>query len=609
MAGFFTKNRGLFRLVVVAFLAGPFSLSAKGQAVQPQTGSSTQSQTPQPQTGSSAQPQQPQAQQGASDQKPKQQEQAKPKPQTQQKKIKAHVVKADQKKKKAETDTSQSAEPDKVLYQRAMLDIKKGKYTEGRLTLQALINTYPDSEYLAKAKLGVADSYYREGGTSNLTQAIEEYKNFIIFFPFLDDAAYAQMQIGLGHFRMMEKSDRDITQAQEAEQEFQTFLLKYPQSPLVPKAEQDLRNIQEVLADGEYRIARFYFLKQDYPASAARLIEVAERYPLYSQSDETLWMLGAVYARAKQASRNEDDKNHWADLAGKCYERIVRDYPLSHLAPAAKARLKSMGMAVPESDPTAVARMKQEQLYQKGHHQTAFLRLPMTMLKSEPPVAQAAHSGLPTLNPPNDAVSARDVLQQGAKGPDFELVNKPEGDTTQTPADEGGVREAVPSSSNGQAPQGPGIGVQIITPPADPNSQPASSQAPPSNANPPATNAPAASAPADAVPATPPVNPPPTTTTGAPQTPSAPPSSTPAAVQGGSATPSPVQGGAASPNSTAPQTGSSGQQSGQANGQASSDGKGQPQASDKPTKADKADPSAESSSKKKKGIKKIIMPW
>src|SRR5579862_6979658 len=92
------------------------------------------------------------------------------------------------------TETDSSAEPDKVLYDRAMLSFKKRNFTEGRLDLQTLINTYPDSEYLAKAKLGVADSFYREGGTSSLTQAIEEYKNFIVFFPFLDEAAYAQMQ-------------------------------------------------------------------------------------------------------------------------------------------------------------------------------------------------------------------------------------------------------------------------------------------------------------------------------------------------------------------------------------------------------------------------------
>src|ERR1700722_16025971 len=73
------------------------------------------------------------------------------------------------------TKADDSAEPDKVLYDRAMLDVKQRKYTEGRLDLQTLINTYPDSEYLAKAKLGVADSYFNEGGESNLTQAVDEY--------------------------------------------------------------------------------------------------------------------------------------------------------------------------------------------------------------------------------------------------------------------------------------------------------------------------------------------------------------------------------------------------------------------------------------------------
>ena len=102
--------------------------------------------------------------------------------------------------------------------------MKHGRYTEGRLALQTLVNTYPDSEYLAKAKLMVADSYYKEGGTNNLTQAVQEYKDFQTFFPFLEnEASYAQMQVGLAHYHMMEKADRDTTQAQQAEDEFQAF--------------------------------------------------------------------------------------------------------------------------------------------------------------------------------------------------------------------------------------------------------------------------------------------------------------------------------------------------------------------------------------------------
>ncbi|MBZ5695291.1 MAG: outer membrane protein assembly factor BamD [Acidobacteriia bacterium] len=323
---------------------------------------------------------------------------------------------------KKKGDTTESAEPDKVLYDRAMVSIKHSKYTEARLDLQTLVNTYPDSEYLAKAKLAVADSYYKEGGTSNFTQAIEAYKDFIVFFPFLDEAAYAQMQVGMAHYRMMEKPDRDTSHAQAAEDEFRTFLLKYPQSPFLPQAEQNLRNVQEMLADGEYRIARFYYLKKDYRASAARLVEVTGRYPLYSESDDALWMLGEIYTRAKQASRNEDDKNHWADLAAKCYDRILRDYPLSSLAGDAKARLTSMGMPIPAADPGALARMRQQQEYVKHHHQNVLLKFPMGMLKSSPDVYAAARTGQPNLNPPDDLVSATEVLNQGAAGPSFTVA-------------------------------------------------------------------------------------------------------------------------------------------------------------------------------------------
>jgi outer membrane protein assembly factor BamD len=581
MTGYFAircsaANRVLKNALLCTLLASPFCLTAKGQAVQPQSGSSGQSQTPQAQTPPAQNPPAT-AQPGA---------QAPP-----QKKIKAHVIKADEKKKPNAADAADSAEPDKVLYNRAMLDLKKGRFTESRLTLQTLINTYPDSEFLALAKLAVADSYYKEGGTSNLTQAIDEYKNFIIFFPFLEKAAYAQMQIGMGHYRMMEKSDRDTTQAIEAEQEFQTFLLKYPQSPLVPKAEQYLRESQEVLADGEYRIARYYYVKTDYAASAARLVEITERYPLYSQSDESLWMLGSVYARAKQVSRNEDDKNHWSDLAARCYNRIVQNYPLSRFAPLAKSRLATMGMPVPAADPNALARMQQEQMYQKQHHQPTAVRLPLAMLKSSPPVELAAHSGPPNLNPPNDAVSAKDVLLQGAAGPTFDAQMRPSEDQA-PPTDSGPPVEAVPTSKNAYS--GSGIGATIISSGNESSTPPAASQTAPSTSDAPSSGNASVNAPASTEP---PAKSPAASTTVDP------------------ATPASVQPGTPAPDSTTAVTGASGQTPAPANGQAATpapgQAPGQPAAqanAQAPAKGEKADTSTESTSKKKKGIKKII-PW
>ena len=53
------------------------------------------------------------------------------------------------------TQASNTAEPDKLLYDKAMEDVRRGRHEVGRLGLQTLINTYPDSEYLAKAKLAI----------------------------------------------------------------------------------------------------------------------------------------------------------------------------------------------------------------------------------------------------------------------------------------------------------------------------------------------------------------------------------------------------------------------------------------------------------------------
>jgi outer membrane protein assembly factor BamD len=479
-------------------------------------------------------------------------------------------------------DTTESAEPDKILYDRAVNDVKHAKYTEARLSFQTLINTYPDSEYLAKAKLGVADSYYKEGGTSNLTQAVDEYKNFIVFFPFLDEAAYAQMQVGMSHYRMMGKSDRDESQGEAAEDEFQAFLLKYPQSSLVPKADQYLRNVQEVLADGYYRVARFYYLKRDYRASAARLVDLTQRYPLYSQSDIALGMLGDIYMRAKQASKNEDDKNHWADLAARCYTRIVQDYPLSSEASVAKDSLKTLGMPVPAADPEALARMQKQQMYEKGHRESLVARFPLGMLESRPDVSGAARSGEPNLNPPDDLVSATDVLKQGAAGPTFTVTAQGSGVSDTSAAggasDSGGpVVEGAASDSTGNAPS-TGVGAEIIAAPTSAAAASSSAAAPSAvpTTTPAPANAPAASDP-----------PAPSTLSSVPGTgPAASVTSEPSA---------PVQ--ATQPTPAARTANVTSQASAQASGQANA-----------PAPATKVDTKTESTSKKKKGLKKIV-PW
>jgi outer membrane protein assembly factor BamD len=247
--------------------------------------------------------------------------------------------------------TKDTQQPDKQLFDRAIREIEHSRFDQGRLLLQTLMNTYDTSEYMAKAKLAVADAWYREGGAHGMAQAEAEYKDFILFYPAMEEAAEAQEKICKMQYNQMEKADRDPTHALRAEDECRQLVMQFPNSKFAPEAQQLLRNVQEVLADKEYKVGFFYHTKGSMPAAANRLRGVTEQFPLYSQADEALWQLADSYQR--MGDRFEDKQ---ADA----YTKIVKDYPLSAHADEAKSRLEAMKRPVPEADPVAYARMKYE---------------------------------------------------------------------------------------------------------------------------------------------------------------------------------------------------------------------------------------------------------
>jgi outer membrane protein assembly factor BamD len=290
--------------------------------------------------------------------------------------------------------TKDTQQPDKVLYDRAINDIEHGRYEVARLTLNTLINTYDSSEYLAKAKLAIADSWYREGGAQGLAQAEAEYKDFILFYPTMEEAAESQAKICDIHYKQMEKADRDENNALRAEQECRTLLTQFPNSKFAPQAEQRLRDIQEVLADAEFRVGDFYHTKGANPAAANRFAGLVDQYPLYSHADEALWEEADSYSRMGPRFRQQQ---------GDALAKLVREYPLSSLADAAKKKLETLEMPVPEADPAAVARMKYEL---ENRTKPGMVSRGTGFLRRGPDVSRAAKSGQPTMTPPKQMIPA-----------------------------------------------------------------------------------------------------------------------------------------------------------------------------------------------------------
>jgi outer membrane protein assembly factor BamD len=345
-------------------------------------------------------------------------------------------------KKYANPIAKDTQQPDKVLFDQAIKEIEKSRFDRGRLLLQTLMNTYDTSEYMAKAKLAIADAWYREGGAHGMAQAEAEYKDFILFYPQMEEAAEAQEKICNMQYKQMEKADRDPTHALRAEDECRQLLVQFPNSKFAPDAQQMLRNIQEVLGDKEFKVGVFYHHKGSMPAAVNRLQGVADQFPLFSQADEALWQAADGYQR--MGDRFESKQVD-------AYQKIVRDYPLSDHAEEAKQRLLAMNRPVPEADPAAYARQKYEI---ENRTDRSFLSKVWGPFAGHPWMGNAAKSGSPQMTgfrptiPASVPLAAQGSGAQGVtdvgaqiatdanaldKNPDAR-ANAPAGDGGQTPA-------------------------------------------------------------------------------------------------------------------------------------------------------------------------------
>jgi outer membrane protein assembly factor BamD len=412
--------------------------------------------------------------------------------------------------------------PDKQLYDKAVAQIASGHYDIGRLDLQTLLDTYPDSQYMMRAKLAVADAWYKEGGSAALTEAEQEYRDFITFFPNVPEAAEAQLRIGDIYFKQMDVPDRDYSKATHAEAEYRTMLKQYPDAPkpILDDARQKLREVQEVLADREADLGAFYATHANWPASIARYQTVVDTYPLYSHMDDVLIGIGDAYEAEAAVVRSEVVCTKKLPPGTRClpegakgrlledydskaaedYRRVVLYHSAAPHVEDAKERLTGMNLPIPT--PTKEQEALSEELESSRAQYNLQKRIELLFLR-EPDTVTAARMGMPTLQDPTPTTAPvvmkelmadyRDAFDPnpGAKQP-VAAASTPaaggEKETSATPAAPATAAaptlEDVPSESGGAAADnadktvtvvepgstptpsdsGTGIGAEVVTP-------------------------------------------------------------------------------------------------------------------------------------------------
>src|SRR6266567_2369755 len=231
---------------------------------------------------------------------------------------------------------------DRVLFEEAAREVRKGSHETGRLLFNTIITTYPDSPYLSLSKLAIADSFYLEGGTSSLVQAAQAYQDWLTFFPTDPLADDAMLKVAESEMRQMGLSDRDITHARKAEQRLKALLQQYPQTSLRPTVQDRLWEVQESLGMHNMAIGDFY--RSHYTGghgglkgAQSRYKEVVDKYPCFSQTDKVLFNLAYTYAQEEEP-----------DEAAKYYVQLLQSYPDSEYAEKAKEQLSIIGVPVPE---------------------------------------------------------------------------------------------------------------------------------------------------------------------------------------------------------------------------------------------------------------------
>lgn len=222
-------------------------------------------------------------------------------------------------------------DPDRVLYERGLQAVEDERWLAAREDFRQVVDNYPQSQYRADAKLGVGDSYLGEGTTEAFVLAVNEFREFLTFYPTHPRADVAQYKLALTYYRQMLSPDRDQTQTKEAVREFETFIQRYPNSQLLGDVRAKLREVRDRLAESEYRVGLFYYRTQWYPGAIDRFKAVLQSDPEFTRRDAVYFYLAESLLKSSLKAE-----------ALPYYERLVKEFVQSEYLSDAQKRIAEL---------------------------------------------------------------------------------------------------------------------------------------------------------------------------------------------------------------------------------------------------------------------------
>jgi outer membrane protein assembly factor BamD len=223
-------------------------------------------------------------------------------------------------------------EPDKFLFEEGTKALNDKKWLTAREYFRQLVDVYPQSPYRAHAKLGIGDTYLGEGTAEAFVLGINEFREFLSYYPTHERADYAQFKLGMAHFYQMRAPERDQTETREAIRELTVFLERYgSRSTLADEARAKLREARDRLSTSEYQVGLHYHRQRWYPGAIDRFKTLLERDPAYTNRDAVYFYLAEAYERINRPAE-----------ALPLYDRLIKEFEKSEFLPEAQKRVDAI---------------------------------------------------------------------------------------------------------------------------------------------------------------------------------------------------------------------------------------------------------------------------
>jgi outer membrane protein assembly factor BamD len=177
-----------------------------------------------------------------------------------------------------------------------------GRYSDAVKDFEKIRDRYPYSKFAITAELKLADALYRTG---EYEQAFEAYDQFERLHPRHKEIPYVIYQKGMCHFDQITTTDRDQFQTQQAREQFERLIARFPKDDYANMARKNLRKCYIYLAEYEIYVGHYYFKRGYYRAALARYTYVIENYPDMGQYHVAL----AYISRCKERLAAEEPES------------------------------------------------------------------------------------------------------------------------------------------------------------------------------------------------------------------------------------------------------------------------------------------------------------